>query len=128
LQLLRGKDCIWRNLTAETPCGIVIPVFVGADKNRKQQLTEIYTKKLRKILWRRIADSGVQGRVHALKHHGLVTFKWKPLARVSPHADGTFVVHWNPQIVTQSGINMEETLAEVEGAVGTSSDGVQWSL
>ena len=83
---------------------------------------------LHKILERRIADAGAQGRVHALNHNGLVTFKWKPLARVSPHADGTFVVHWNPQIVAQSGIDKEETLAEMEGAVGTSSDGVEWSL
>ena len=102
--------------------------FLGKDKNRKQRATEVPTKKLLAILGDAELESG---RLHALRSEGLITWRWKPFARVHPDATGNFQVHWNPKILAKH-LNFDkeaavEALEERHDSTGAADD-VEWCL
>ena len=91
----------------------------------------IITKKLFNIL----QDSELApGRLHSLRSEGLITWKWKPFARVHADPSGSFSVHWNPAALAkhpdfkrEEAVEALEEMHDGSGSGGTSDD-VEWCL
>ena len=124
LGLLKGSDGIYRRFFCKTPDGEQVEIYISRDKSRKQVQTELVAKKLGKVLEPLLPA----GRLHVLKQEGLLTWKWKPLARVTCYAGKSYHVHWNPAVLRLVSINREEVLESLEALHGASADGIEWSL
>lgn len=125
--LLKGSDGVWRKFVCVTPSGEQAEVYISRDKNRRQILTEQISKKLKTVLEEKV-DNGKTS-LHLLRSEGMVTYKWQPLARVSPYADGSFQVHWNPSTLRKlPELSKNDVLEELENLHGTKADGIEWCL
>ena len=54
-------------------------------------------------------------------------FGWRPLLRVTPFADGTFDLHWNPSMVASTKIDKVAVAEAMESFASSASD-IQWEL
>ena len=126
--LLRLPDGSWRSHSVNAPSGESIDLFVGIDKNTKQQHTERGGKRLLKHLEAKYPTQNFG----FIRREGMVTWDWQPLARALPHHDGHCDVEWN-NLVTDKGANVctfdrPAANAAVASSASFSSAGVQWSL
>jgi hypothetical protein len=127
LEILKGADGTWRRLEIVSPLGRVLPLFVSADKNRKRILTETYTKRLFGLIKADVPPG--KGAIHMLKPEGLITFKWKPLARICVKPDSSFLTYWNPPMVLAAGVDKEKISEAMDSRVATvSAESVEWQL
>ena len=94
---------------------------MSEDKNPKQRNTEFGTRNLLRAF--QATHPGDVAK--AKKKEGLITFLGKPCAKLTPKPDGSNVIVWNYDIVTQHSVN-KAAILEAFDAGGAAK--VQWSL
>ena len=124
LNLLKGSDGIWRRLKAISPLGEAVDLFLSADKSKKRIATEVLTKRLHGLIQDQLGQP--TRALHMLKPEGLVTYQWKPLAKVTANADGSAVCQWNPVVADKLQIDRVCITDAMENRRTVSTDGVEW--
>lgn len=114
----------WRRMSVASPAGDDIALYVGIDKNGKQQATERQGKILRQAV-----QEVVGGDPHLLRRDGVVTINWQPLARVEPRQHQPARVLFQGPLVQQMGVDREAIRAAFERLAGAPTAAqAAWSL
>ena len=122
LCLLRGHPGNWIRRTIKNPSGTYGNIFISENKSRKQELTEIGSKKLLDAFKHYHSDQ-VWFRSRA---EGTVTKNWVSFAKVIPQADETYVIQWNNAAPGIEHIRKEDIAARFRSNNEKAKE--QWSI
>ena len=118
----RQEDGAWRKISGKGSRGEGVPIFVGEDKNAKQQKTELLTKWTVAAL--RAAHPELD--IIARKHEGRILLEKAPLARITVATPSAHKIVWNCDLVRTKGIDTKAVLGKLAEKTGPSESEIPW--
>ena len=120
---LRNVDGTWTQLYATNERQQHVKVFEGPDKSQKQIRTETDSKRLLKCFEQVHSDKSFK----CLRREGIISCRWKQIARVVPKSSGETTVEWNHTCIDEFNIFKDAMLNSFRSS-SRSSVSVEWRI